>query len=298
MNLRQLEAFRAVFRAGSVSGGAALLHTSQPSLSRLIADLEASVGFALFTRGRRGMVPTVEGRLFHEAVESSFVGIDRLKDTARAIAEVKDGGLSIGVIPSVAQTLLPPVIARLRDERPGQKTGITVANASVITKSVLLNEVHVGVVSTAFTLEGVEVLFETAFEGICLVPQDHDLARSQAPIDLRELPPGGFVSYDRPLLEAMKLGADIVDDLISKATVTSHSMPTLVALARATSQLAVVDRLAAEMTSPDDGMVAREILQKTTHGLAVIKRPDQPLPRPAAEFVAATRAVASGLFGG
>ena len=48
MNLRQLEAFRATIRAGSITGAANMMHISQPSVSRLIADLEHSVGFALF----------------------------------------------------------------------------------------------------------------------------------------------------------------------------------------------------------------------------------------------------------
>ncbi|NCV29760.1 MAG: LysR family transcriptional regulator, partial [Rhodobacteraceae bacterium] len=42
MNTRQLEAFRATMRSGSITGAATLLHISQPSVSRLISDLEES----------------------------------------------------------------------------------------------------------------------------------------------------------------------------------------------------------------------------------------------------------------
>ena len=64
MNLRQLEAFRATMRSGSITAAAKLMHISQPSVSRLISDLERSVGFALFVRAGRGLVTTVEARRF------------------------------------------------------------------------------------------------------------------------------------------------------------------------------------------------------------------------------------------
>ena len=62
MNLRQLEAFRATIESGSITGAAELLHISQPSVSRLISDLERSVGFPLFLRVGRGLKATEEAR--------------------------------------------------------------------------------------------------------------------------------------------------------------------------------------------------------------------------------------------
>ena len=85
MNLRQLEAFRATMVAGSITGAAGILNISQPSVSRLIADLELSVGFALFRRVGRGLVATVEARRFFEAVEGMFMGVDRLRELADTI---------------------------------------------------------------------------------------------------------------------------------------------------------------------------------------------------------------------
>jgi Transcriptional regulator len=50
MNQRQIDAFRLVMLRGSMTAAAEELGTSQPSISRLIAELEASTGLALFTR--------------------------------------------------------------------------------------------------------------------------------------------------------------------------------------------------------------------------------------------------------
>jgi len=78
MNQRQLEAFRATMRSGSITAAAKLMHISQPSVSRLISDLERSVGFALFVRAGRGLVTTVEARRFYQGVEGMFIGVDKL----------------------------------------------------------------------------------------------------------------------------------------------------------------------------------------------------------------------------
>ena len=50
MNLRQIEIFRAVMSAGSITGAARLLHVSQPSVSRMVRHLELQLGVALFER--------------------------------------------------------------------------------------------------------------------------------------------------------------------------------------------------------------------------------------------------------
>lgn len=278
MNMRQLQAFRTVFQVGTLSHAAEMLHTSQPSMSRLIGELEISVGFTLFIRSRRGMVPTIEGRRFHEAVEKSFIGIERLRDTARIIATSRDDAISVGAIPSVTQTILPKAIDHLQTLQPKQRVNVTVGNTASIINAVLLNEVDIGVVSTAYTLAGVESLFEFEFKGICLIPESHRLAASETPIDLWQLLEGEFVSYDRPLLETMGLEPSLIDQLLSRATITSHSAPTLASIARDTSRLAVVDQLTANAALQSGGLVARKLFQQTTYGLALIKRPGRILP--------------------
>ncbi|CAM3148072.1 regulatory helix-turn-helix protein, lysR family [Paracoccus aminovorans] len=57
---RQIEAFRAIIESGSVTAAAELLFLTQPSVSRLLADLEAELGFALFARIGRSLTPTPE----------------------------------------------------------------------------------------------------------------------------------------------------------------------------------------------------------------------------------------------
>ena len=93
MNTRQLEAFSATMRSGSITGAATRLHISQPSVSRLISDLEDSIGFKLFVQNGRGLTPTLDGKTFYHAVEGMFMGMDRLEEFANSIKGALKGGL-------------------------------------------------------------------------------------------------------------------------------------------------------------------------------------------------------------
>jgi DNA-binding transcriptional LysR family regulator len=74
VNLKRLQAFRAVFEAASVTRAAERLHTTQPAVSRLIGDLEAELGLALFVRQKRRLAPTAEGRAFYHEAEKGAGG--------------------------------------------------------------------------------------------------------------------------------------------------------------------------------------------------------------------------------
>jgi len=71
-----LRTFIAVYRSGSVSGGAAHRGLSQPAASQQLAALERRVGLPLFTRTPRGVEPTRRGRELHAQVADS---LDRLE---------------------------------------------------------------------------------------------------------------------------------------------------------------------------------------------------------------------------
>ena len=118
MNLKHIEAFRAVMLAGSMTAAARELFTSQPNISRLITQLERETGLLLFQRSGVRLIPTSEGNAFFREVERAYVGLQGLTNAAAQIKNLGSGRLRIAAMPSAGLTLVPHVIKRFQELRP------------------------------------------------------------------------------------------------------------------------------------------------------------------------------------
>ncbi|MDT8345986.1 MAG: LysR family transcriptional regulator, partial [Thermohalobaculum sp.] len=118
MNFRKLTAFRAVMVAGSVTEASAALGRSQPAVSRSIADLEADLGYRLFERINRRMVPTEEAVLLFKEVERAFQSLDYIAEAARAIGGRRRRHVHVAAMPAIAFSLLPIAAQRMTEAHP------------------------------------------------------------------------------------------------------------------------------------------------------------------------------------
>ncbi|MCZ2804913.1 LysR family transcriptional regulator [Modestobacter sp. VKM Ac-2983] len=117
MELRHLTYFARVAEAGSVSGAAAMLHMTQPSLSRQIADLERELGHRLFERTADGMVLTAAGRGLHEHVAVVFAQLERIPEVVRTFGAGQEI-VRLGLPPGVPHEWFLAVIAALEASLP------------------------------------------------------------------------------------------------------------------------------------------------------------------------------------
>src|SRR5262245_27665829 len=119
LRLRDLHVFFAVVQTGSMAGAAAQLRIKQPSVSKAIGDLEATLGVRLFDRSPRGVAPTMYG---NELIKCGTVVFDELKQGVRSIEALADptqGELRIACLAGVSATdILPAVIQRFRQDYP------------------------------------------------------------------------------------------------------------------------------------------------------------------------------------
>lgn len=90
LNLRQIEVFRAIMMAGSISGAGRMLHVSQPAVSRVLALTEDRLGYRLFERVRSRLSPTAEARRLYAEVEQVYGGIQRVNDLAASLGQFRD----------------------------------------------------------------------------------------------------------------------------------------------------------------------------------------------------------------
>ena len=119
MELRHLRYFVAVAEAGSLTVAAGQkLHTTQPSLSRQMSDLEAEVGIQLFTRGVRGIELTAAGRVFLDHARVVLSQVDVAVESARRVAEPAKPYFVLGFLTGHESTWLPEALRLLQDELP------------------------------------------------------------------------------------------------------------------------------------------------------------------------------------
>jgi LysR family transcriptional regulator, hca operon transcriptional activator len=119
MEIRHLRYFVAVADAGSLTVAAEeRLHTSQPSLSRQIRDLEEEVGAQLLTRSARGIELTLAGRAFLDHARLVLAEVEAAGEAARRVAHPAKPSFVMGFLTGHELTWMPEALQVLRDELP------------------------------------------------------------------------------------------------------------------------------------------------------------------------------------
>ncbi len=124
-----IRSFLAALEHGSLLGAARVLNSSQPTLGRHIAELEAQLGVVLFERTGRGLLPSPTALRLADsarAMENSALQLARQVSVAESGLS---GSIRITASQPVACVLLPPVLARMRLALPQVQVELVVSNA-------------------------------------------------------------------------------------------------------------------------------------------------------------------------
>ncbi|MBF0277921.1 MAG: LysR family transcriptional regulator [SAR324 cluster bacterium] len=175
MNARQIEAFQAVMRTGSMTLAGKLLYISQPAVSRLVNELEQNIGFKLFVRRKSGMHPTHEGKLLFEDIEKHFIGLRELEQIAESIKSSQKGQLRIIAMPGVVNLLLPKVMKFYWQKFPN----INVEIESIHRIAILdrINSKHYDIGIANLPIDNSEICIHSSFDTNlhCVMREDHPL---------------------------------------------------------------------------------------------------------------------------
>lgn len=150
MNLtfRQLQTFREVMRAGSISEASRVLGRTQPAVSSMIAGLERELGFALFDREMGRLKPRPEALYFLEEAEAVLA---RLTQTGRAMAEIGKlsmGRLRIACHPAAAGFLLPNLLAEFLEGRAHVEAALMMRSSAIVDDLIASQEYDIGLAET------------------------------------------------------------------------------------------------------------------------------------------------------
>src|SRR5215471_4488006 len=134
MKLQDLRVLMTIAQAGSMRRAAALLNTSQPAISRSIAELENAIGVRLLDRYPKGVEATAYGRALLHGGTAMF---DELRQAAKNIEFLVDptlGETAIGCSSPVAVAIVAAVIERLNNRYPRISFHIMEADIEVLQK--------------------------------------------------------------------------------------------------------------------------------------------------------------------
>jgi DNA-binding transcriptional LysR family regulator len=118
VKLQDLRVLMAVVQAGSMRKAAGHLNTTQPSISRSIAELENAIGLPLLDRNSWGVEPTEYGRALLDGGVAIFDDLRQAAKNIEFLADPTTGEVRIGSIPPLAASFVSEVIDRLSRSHP------------------------------------------------------------------------------------------------------------------------------------------------------------------------------------
>lgn len=121
MHLRQIEYFVALYDERSITKAARRLNVVQPALSMQISRLEKTFKAKLFERTSRGVIPTDTGRTFYGYCQKILGDVEEAERYLRDASGMIGGRLTVGLMPSVANSVLPEVLAEYKASFPEVK---------------------------------------------------------------------------------------------------------------------------------------------------------------------------------
>jgi len=186
MELRHLRYFVAVVEEGSLTTAAERrLHTSQPSLSRQIRDLEHEVGAELLSRSVHGVELTAAGKAFLDHARLALMQADAAVEAARRAAHPERKTFAIGFLTGHEMNWLPPAMHVLRDELKNIQVTVSSDYSPDLAAALARGRLDVAFLRVEPDYElGYQVVDREPL--IVLMPSDHRLTAKQA-IHPREL---------------------------------------------------------------------------------------------------------------
>jgi LysR family hca operon transcriptional activator len=215
MELRHLRYFVAVAEEGSLTVAAErTLHTSQPSLSRQIRDLEDEVGAQLMIRSARGIELTAAGRVFLDHARLALAQVEAAGEAARRAAQPAKLSFALGFLTGQEMDWLPEAIRILRDELPNIEITISSQYSPDLASALVRGKLDVAFLRPE--TQAADLIFKVVSKEplVAVLPSDHHLASHEA-IDPREIAGETFISVSNtaPVLRV------IIDDYLRRSGV-------------------------------------------------------------------------------
>ena len=215
MELRHLRYFVAVVEEGSLTTAAELrLHTSQPSLSRQIRDLEYEVGAELLSRSVRGVELTAAGRAFLDHARLALAQVDAAGEAARRAAQPAKQTFALGFLTGQEMDWLPEAMRILRDELPSIEVTVCSQYSPDLAVALMRGKLDLAFLRPEPNVADLTFKTVTKEPLVVIMPSDHRLASHEA-IRVQEIVGETFISVSNtaPVLRT------VIDEYLKRSDI-------------------------------------------------------------------------------
>ncbi len=276
MNLRHMEVFRAVMRAGTVSGAAQMLNVSEPAVSKLLATAERRAGLRLFERVKGRILPTPDARTLYAEIETLWKGVERIRGTAQTLAKRTASNLWVAGTASLGTHLVPLVAAELYRAIPQLNLKVDMLPAVEVIRELLDGTADVGVALSPPAHPNIAVAARYVCRLVCVMPAAHPLASRRA-LRRADLAGQRVISFSRTLGSLEQTLAGL------KLDMAVRSGPLACWFAQAGVGVAIVDEPTV-VGARFAGLAARPLTPSARVEVAVLHHLERPLSGAALAF--------------
>lgn len=191
MEIRILRYFLTVVREESITKASEVLHITQPTLSRQLAQMEKDLGVKLFDRGTRKIKLTNEGILLRRRAEEILQLVDKTEKELVEQEEQVEGKISMGCGEIAAVQLLSQIIKSFRQKYPLVTFDIFTATADLVKEQMDKGLLDIGLFLEPIDMEKYEFTrLDIGEKWVVLMRSDDPLAARETITakDLSELP--------------------------------------------------------------------------------------------------------------
>jgi DNA-binding transcriptional LysR family regulator len=207
-------AFLAVVREGSLSSAARTLGTTQPTMGRQVAALEAALGVNLFTRSLDGLSPTEAGLRLIPSVEAMAAAAEAAQRSASGEVDEERGTVRVTASDVVGGHVLPSILADFHVRHSGISVELALSNRN---EDLLRGDADIAV-RMARPTQGALIAKRIGRIDVGLYAQRGYLKARKIPGRLEDLRHHSLIGYDRDPAYALmieKMGASITRDMFA-----------------------------------------------------------------------------------
>ncbi|OKO66925.1 hypothetical protein AC629_43310, partial [Bradyrhizobium sp. NAS80.1] len=195
---------------GSVTAAAAALRISQPAVSKMLLQAEEQLGFKLFIRDKKRLIPTTEAQVLYPETLSAFAAIDGVRRLASDLRAGRSGQLRIAVAPTLAHRMMPLAIQAFQVERPGVIVDLRGATAQEVTQLVVDHRIDFGLILGPVGDTRIEMRELQTVDMGCVLPRNHPLCVRQE-LTAQDLAEEALIAVARHLPAGEKLARAFED---------------------------------------------------------------------------------------